>query len=91
MGTKETNGDGLRAMNILQLLLLAVLIGLGTWVVSSIQEQGKALTELKYQLRDSARARWGIGHQMEYNAQLGALNATLRTPDVRKIAKENEP
>lgn len=93
MGTKDTNGngDGLRAMNILQLIMLAGIIGLGTWMVSSIQAQGKAIMEMQYQLRDSSRARWGIGHQVEYNVQLGTLNATLRTPDVRKIAKENEP
>lgn len=78
-------------MNILQLLMLAVLIGLGTWVVNSIQEQGKAIMDMKYQLRDSTKGRWGINHQTEYNAQLGALNATLRTPDVRRIAKDNEP
>ena len=78
-------------MNILQLLMLAILIGLGTWVINSIQSQSAAIADLKYQLRDAGKNRWGSNHQYEYNAQLGVLNATLRTPDVRRIVKENEP
>ena len=91
MGTKESNGDGLRAMNILQLLMLAVALGMGGWVVRSIQEQGREISEMKYQLRDSTKNRWSALHQNEYNFQLGTLNATLRTPDVRKIVKDTEP
>lgn len=85
------NGDGMRAMNIIQLLLLAVLVGIGTWAVTSIQSQGKSITDMQYQLRDATKGRWGLVHQLDYNAQLGTLNATLRTPDVRRISKENEP
>lgn len=78
-------------MSILQTLLLAVSMGMGTWVIKTQLESVAAINELRYQLREANRGRWSISHQAEYNAVLGTLNTTIKTPDVRKIAKEIDP
>lgn len=85
------------AWNFIQAALLCIALGMGGWVVKSVKEHGEMLASLKRDLQDTnrevvnaGRGRWTTAAQIQYNAELGAMNQALRTPDVRRIIKENE-
>ena len=100
MGSSD-NGQGNKAMNILQTILLAAALGMGGWVVRSVSVHGDDIMKLTYQFRSMAekleqmgtmsKGRWTLNAQIQYNSELNSANPTLRVPDVRAIAKENPP
>jgi hypothetical protein len=86
------------AFSIIQSVLLLIAIGMGTWVVRSVNDHGHEISECRWEIRRLneklealTKTRWSVAAQMQYNAELNTLNATLKTPDVRRIANDNLP
>jgi outer membrane murein-binding lipoprotein Lpp len=91
----EKNGKGTIALGILLSLLLAGANLLGAHVLMGVREQAIQLNALTLQVRllsmqlDSmAKERWTVAQQVQFAADLAMLNQTLRSPDVRRIARE---
>jgi hypothetical protein len=83
------------AMGIIVMALLAVASGVGAWVATSVKSHGEELVALRYEVKELRkelaaleRGIWTVGAQVQYNAELNALNQTLKVPDVRRIARE---